>query len=188
MTIKYAPIMTWMRYIEMNIWMISVHEQKYEDTEEEVIQKFTDLFKNELIREGSSEIDINPYKGIGYISIHLCDGEKGRLLARDNYGYLQCYWQGIYGSFGKRKLGFNRKLHGFNGEYFKYIEKEDDDYIFVSSVVNRRMDQSPNVKRLINALFMRPQPFVEQYSKKDMMFWDYSESEKKEILKECYKY
>lgn len=188
MTIKYAPIMTWMRYLELNIWIMTVHSQRYSDSEEEVIKKFSDLFKNELIREGTSDLDVNPYKGIGYISVHISGDDKECLLVKDDYGYLVCYWQGIYGSFGKRKLGFNKNLHGFNAAYFKYIEKEDGDYIFVSSIVNERVDRTPNVKRLINALFMRPQPFVEQYDKKDLIFWDYSESEKKEIIAECHKY
>ena len=172
----------------MSIWIIETSNDRFLNSEEETIRMFSDLYRNELVREANYESEINPYNGIGYISIHISGGDKECLLAKDDYGYLCCYWEGIYGSFGKRKLGFNKKLHGFNGEYFKYIEKEDEDYIFVSSIVNGRVDRAPNVKRLINALFLRPQPYIEQYDRKDLMFWDYSESEKDEILKECRKY
>ena len=187
MTIKYAPIMTWMRYVEMNIWIIKTFDLKNLVYEEEIIKKFNDLYKNELVREGNGGYEINPYRGIGYISVHIC-GEKDSFIVKDNYGYLSCYHEGIYGSFSKRKLAFNKKLHGFNKEYFKFIEKEDDEYIFVENVVSGTVERSPNIKRLINALFLRPQPYVEQFDQKDIMFWDYSIDEKRMILEECHKY
>lgn len=185
MTIKYAPIMTWMRYLEMNIWSIKVSNPKYYNSEEEIIKKFNDLYKNELVREGNSDLDINPYKGVGEITIHSVGTT---FTANDYYGYLACYWRGIYGNIGKKKLGFAMCLRGFDKEYFKFIENEDDDYIFVESVVNGKNIHYPNVRRLINALFMRPQPYFECFDQREFAFWEYSPSERKEMIKECKKY
>ena len=187
MEFSYATIMTWMRYIQAGMWIIEIKDNPV-NTEKEVIDKFNDLYKNELAREGTSNYAFNPLKGIGYMEVKLLKDKKSMIVV-DNYRYLSAFLEGIYGSFGKRKLAFNKKLHGFNGEYFKYVEKEDDDYVFVERIANGIYGElSPNIKRMINILFMRQQPFCEKFEKKDVMFWDYDESERKAIIEECHKY
>lgn len=186
MQFNYAPIMTWMRYVQCGIWVLKSNPSAI--SEKEVIEKFDALYKNELVREANDNPSINPYKGIGHISVHPVEG-KDYMGVVDNNHYLSTFYNGIYGSFANRRLCFNKNLHGFNGEYFKYLEKEDGDYIFMERIANGSVvNSTPNIKRLINILFMRQQPFYESFSRKDIAFLDYNELERKAILDECRKY
>ena len=187
MEFSYATIMTWMKYIQAGMWILEIGNTQI-NTEEEVIQKYNDLFKNELAREGTSNYAFNPLKGIGYMEVRLSKN-KGQMIVIDKYRYLSAFFEGIYGKFGDRKLALNINVHGFNGDYFKYVDKEDDNYVFIEHIVNGiHGELSPNVKRMINILYMRQQPYCEKFSKKEIMFCDYGEEEREAMIQECHKY
>ena len=184
MEFGYATIMTWMKYLDLRYWHIK--ETKL-FTEEEIISKFNDLFKNELAREGTSDYAFNPYKGIGYMTLSF-DKKTKKFIVDDKCGYMTCFYSGINDSINGKKLALNKNIHGFNSNYFKFVNKEDDEFVFVRSVVEGKCKFTPNIRRLINALYLRQQPICEQFKRREVMFLDYSDEEKEEIIKESQRY
>lgn len=184
MEFNFAPIMTWIKYLQLGNWRI-INEKKY--SENEILTKFNDLFRNELAREGNSNFAFNPYKGIGYMSLSF-NSDDGTYFVKDDYGYLTCFYVGICKGIGNKKLGLNKKIHGFYSNYFKFVDKEDEDYVFLTSIINGNCESTPNVIRMINILFLRQQPIYEEFNKKITIFRDYDVAEKEEILRECHKY
>lgn len=184
MVFNYATVMTWMKYLQFGFWKINNQKQYDED---EIILKFNDLFRNELAREGLTNFGINPYKGIGYMTLTF-DKKEGCFFVDDKYGYMTCFYLGLYKNHGAKKLALNKKAHGFYANYFKYVEKEDENYVFLSSIINEECKLTPNIKRMINILYLRQQPICENFDRKEFMFIDYKDDEREEIIRECQKY
>ena len=184
MQISYSTIMTWMVNLKSGLWEIKRSPKNY--SEDDIITKFNDLFKNELVREASYKVGFNPYKGIGYISVYLKD-DKERFEIIDDYGYVSCFYEGIYKRKGKKKLCLNTKAHGFNANYFKFLDKENDEYVSVESIIEGKRVGNPNIRRLINIMFMRLQPYWETFDKEQISFADYTDEEKLEIKDLCRK-
>lgn len=184
MVFNYATVMTWMKYLHFGYWKLNIEKQYSED---EIISKFNDLFRNELVREGLTNFGINPYKGIGYMTLSF-DEKDGNFNVNDKYGYMTCFYLGLNKTFNGKKLALNKKIHGFNSNYFNFVEKEDSTYVFLSSIVSGECKMTPNIRRMINILYLRQQPICESYDHKKVMFFDYSDEERKEIMKECLKY
>ena len=173
--------MTWMKYIQTEYWKL---EKTKVHSEDEIIERFNDLFKNELVREAKPNAPHNPYKGIGYIVVSRL--EDGSFIVKDDHDYLSSYYIGIYG--GKDEiLCLNLKAKGLNTSYFKFT-KESDDYIPIIKIIRGVSTSNQNIIRLINILFMREQPYFENYDRKDIAFNDYSKEEKELIINQCKAY
>ena len=174
-----------MKYLEYRYWELDI---KKNYSEEEIISKFNELFRNELAREGSTDCGFNPYKGIGYMTISYNESD-GNFVIKDQYGYITCFFLGLYAvRSGGRKLALNQKARGFFANYFKFVEKEDDTYVFVTSIINGKCKLNENVRRMINILYLRQQPICENFNRKKVIFPDYTDEERIEIIKECRKY
>ena len=185
MEFGYATIMTWMKYLQYGHWKLN-NNQLY--SEDEIISKFNDLFLNELVREGNAFQGINPYKGMGYMRL-LYSKSDNTFIVEDDLGYMRSYYLGLFENINGKKLALNKNIHGLDVNYFKYIDKEDKDFVFVSSIINDQCKEiTPNIIRMIRILFLRQQPICEFFKRKETMFADYTKTEKEQILKECQKH
>ena len=195
MDYKFETIMTWIMYVKNGIWEV-IKKNDYAEDPEVVQSKFEDLFFNELVREFDDARHMVPglCNQIGTIDLFV-DRSKYEFKVSDNCNNLLAIYNGIYKEFdGKRlclkinKRGFNKTFNKDNG-YFCFKEKEDDEHIFVKSIVEGTCKvKSPNVRRMISILFARFFKYLEHINEEDFMFMDYSEEEKQEIIKDCEAY
>lgn len=195
MNYKFETIMAWIMYIKNGIWEVEKRND-YADDPEVIQSKFEDLFENELYREfnDAKHLMAGLYNQIGTIAVFI-NPEKWEFKVNDNYNNLLAFYNGIYNEFdGKRlclkinKKGINKSFEKNNG-YFDFKEKEDDDYVFVKSIVEGTCKiKAPNVRRLISVLFARPFNYLESANPENFMFMDYNQEEKDEIIKDCEQY
>lgn len=185
MEFRYQTIMTWMKYLETGLWKI---ESKAIIIEQEIVERFTELFRNELVREAINDFSVNPYSGIPYMSLTLSE-DKTRYFINDQYGFLTQIYEGIFGSIKGRKLCLNIHQKGFSSEYFKYLDKEDDNYVFIEKIIKPGFETiTPNIERFINIIFARRQPVFEVFNRRKIQFREYSETERKQILKDAHEH
>lgn len=192
---KFETIMTWMMYIKTNIWKID-KENKYAKDPELVKSKYEELFLNELVREYNdcTHTIYGLYQQISTITLFV-NTEKKVLTAADNYNTLMAFYNGIYSSFEGKKLCLNIKKHGMNKSYdpnqgyFQFREKENEEFVFVESIVSGTCTvSSSNIRRLISVLFARTFEYLISSNPEDLMFIDYSPEEKEQMIKDCDQY
>ena len=77
-----------------------------------------------------------------------------------------------------------------SGDYaHEFREKEDEDFVFVKSIVEGTSNnKSQNVRRMISLLFSRTFNYMESTNPETFMFMDYSPEEKEQIILECKQY
>lgn len=195
MNYKFETIMTWITYVRNGIWEVEKKNDCVEDPEC-IRSRFEDLFFNELVREynDATHLIYGLYNQVGTIAVFI-NPQKHEFHVNDNYNNLLSIYHGIYKEFDGKKLCLNTKKHGFNNSfdkengYFKFLEKEDDSFVSVKSIVDGNCKiKAPNVRRMISILFARPFNYLESINPETFMFMDYSEEEKEEIIKNCEQY
>ena len=150
-----------------------------------IIDRFNELFRNELKRENNLGYGFgnNPYEGIGNIYVSL-NKDRKTFSVEDTYKYLSCYYTAIYEEIDEKVLCLNINAHGLNENYFEYRTKETKEWISIKSIVSGVAPINTNVKRMINILLVRQLPFFIKYSLKEIMFIDYNDKEKAKIFEE----
>ena len=192
MNYNFETIMSWIMYMKTGIWEIQT-ENDYHKDPDLVINKFEELFKNEIAREVNDGVHsmFNVHKHIGTISVRI-NPETISYKVYDNYNTLMCIYNGIYGEFDGLKLCLDTKAHGFSSadvRYFKFCEIEDDRFVSIKSIVlGTTKNKSPNARRMISILFSRPFQYSESTNPEQKMLMDYSEEEKAVIFQECLNY
>ena len=184
MDINFATIMSWCLYLKTGIWKLEGTPLLINE-EQLTIDRFTELFRNELKRENNLGYGLgnNPYQGIGNIYVSL-DTDKKTFLVEDIYKYLSCYYSAIYEEIEGKVLCLNINEHGLNGNYFEYRNKETKEWASIKSIINGNAPANTNVKRMINILCIRELPFFVKYTSREIMFIDYNDEEKAKILEE----
>ena len=179
--------MTWVNYLKIGILKL-VDTPLVIDDSELILNRFNSLFKDELKREANTGLGHgnNPYDGIGNIYVSL-NSDRKSFLVEDIYKYLPVFYSGIYEEIDGKMLCLNIKEQGLNKNYFEYRNKETKEWISIKSIVNGNAPINTNVQRMINILFNRQLPFFAKYRSKDILFIDYSDKERKEILEELFK-
>ena len=195
MNYKFETIMTWIMYVRNGIWEIDNHG-KYKPDASTIRDKFEALFLNELIREYNDckHTMVGLHSQIGSVTVFI-NPEKLEFKVGDNYNNLLAFYHGIYESCSGKKLCLNIIKHGMDKSYipeagyFQYREHEDEEYVYVESVVNGTCkSNAPNVRRLISILFARHFEYLESTNPETFMFMDYSKDEKEEMIKDCEQY
>lgn len=195
MNYKFETIMTWITYMKNGIWNVDKRND-YADDPEVIRSKFEDLFENELYREFNDSRHIMPglYNQVGTVAVFI-NPETCEFNVNDNYNNLLAFYNGIYKEFEGKRLCLKTKKHGINktfdieNGYFEFREKEDDDHIFVKSIVEGTCKvKAPNVRRMISILFARQFNYLESTNPETFMFMDYEQEEKDEIIKDCEQY
>ncbi len=195
MNYKFETIMTWIMYVKNGIWNVQ-KQNDFADDPEVIQSKFEDLFENELYREFNDARHLMPglYNQIGTIGVFI-NTDKWEFNVNDNHNNLLSFYNGIYKDFGGKRLCLKTKKRGINKSfdktngYFEFREKEDEDYVFVKTIVDGTCKvKSPNVRRMISILFARPFNYLESTNSETFMFMDYGQEERDEIIKDCEQY
>ena len=128
---------------------------------------------------------------IGSIAVFI-NKNNASFIVKDNFNNLSCYISGIYKEFDGKRLASNIHKKGYykhytNDEgYFSFVDKEDNDFVFVKSIVKgKTKNKSLNINRLIRILFERSFVYLESLNPEEMMFLDYDSDEKESMIKEC---
>lgn len=185
MNYKFETLMSWIKYYQSGIWDVVQRDDCVNDSES-IRSKFQDIFKNELAREYNecAHLMLGVYSQFGPLTVFV-NTQEHKFKVIDNYNILLSIYNGIYGVFDGKILCLNTKHHGYNGRYFEYKDKEDDDYVSIYSIVTGECkNTSPNVRRMISILFSRPFRYIENVNPEDFMFMDYSEEEKESTIKD----
>ena len=192
MNYNYEPIMSWIMYVKTGLWEVSAIDKCVENPDV-IIEKFEELFKNEIVRECNDYVHsmFNVHKRFGPITLHI-NTNLMRYIVFDNYNNLMSFYNGIYKEFSGCKLCLDTKGHGFpDGEhrYFKYCKEEDDRYVSIRSIVEGTCkNNSQNVRRMISILFTRNFRCIEDTNVEQKLFMDYTDEEKETIFNECMNY
>ena len=195
MKFKFETIMTWIANVRNGIWNVEKKNNYSEDPE--VIQsKYEELFQNKLIREfnDATHLMYGLHNQIGTIDVFISP-DKNEFHVNDNYNNLLSYYNGIYKEFEGKRFCLNTRKHGLNraydreNGYFELHEKEDEDHVFLKSIVEGTSNnKSPNVRRMISILFARTFNYLESTNPETFMFMDYSPQEKDKIIQDCKQY
>lgn len=195
MNYKFETIMSWITYVRNGVWEVD-KRNNYSDDPEVVKNKFEELFQHELIREfnDATHLMYGLHNQIGTIAVFISP-DKNEFHVNDNYNNLLSYYNGIFKEFNGKRLCLNTKKHGLNktydrnNGYFEFREKEDEDFVFVKSIVEGTSNnKSPNIRRMISLLFSRTFNYMESTNPETFMFMDYSPEEKEQIILECKQY
>lgn len=187
--------MSWITNVNAGVWEVEKRNDYAEDPDV-IINKFEELFLNELVREfnDTRQLMSGLYNQIGTITVFI-NPEKNHFKVIDNYNNLLAYRNGIYNTFNRKMLCINTKLHGLKSSYdcerhyFEFREKEDDEWVSLFSIVNGySIGNFPNVRRMINVLFSRQYQYLESTNPETFMFMDYSEEEKQQMIEDCERY
>ena len=173
-------------YLRLGIWELE-RRRGFSDDPELIKDKFNDIFKHELLMEYNDVAHkmFSLYSLQNTITVFI-DRETNRMIVADGYNTLKSIYNGIYETYDGKRLALNVNTKGLHQHYFEYKEKEDDEYVFVRSIIEGTANRNnSNIRRLISALCGRQFKYLESINIENYMFLDYSSKEKEQIIKDC---
>ena len=173
-------------YVRLGIWELE-RRRGFSDDPEPIRDKYNDIFKHELLMEYNDVTHkmFSLYSLQNTITVFI-DRKTNRMIVADGYNTLKSIYNGIYETYDGKRLALNINTKGLHQHYFEYKEKEDDEYVFVKSIIEGTVSRNnPNIRRLISALCGRQFKYLESINIEDFMFLDYSSKEKEQIIKDC---
>ena len=195
MNYKFETIMTWVTYLRNGIWEIN-EDNDYVDDPEVVKSKYEDLFFVELLKEFNDARHLiqGLYTQVSTFTVFI-NPNKHEFKVNDNYNLLRNIYNGIFKEYDGKRLCLKVNKHGFNktfktdNGYFEFRDREDDEHVFIKSIVEGTCNVStPNVRRMISLLYARQFQYLESTNPNDFMFMDYFGEEREEMIKDCEQY